>query len=219
MIFTSSFGGEYRGDRLSISQSVPEDVPVSGSLAVFFPSAALIRQWEESAKDQNAWNRYSDGYAALLKIRKAALAEFKQNPPKSDATLVSADQSGPFSYRRLVAEWLERNLPELWGGELDPQKSPQTAPSLSSSPWSETDVAEDTELFQWAVNAEMSVPQGFQLHPHVTVSNPALFAERLKGSARRGLRHLEGLEARPDPRQRTGALQKDLVQLRKLLGS
>lgn len=76
----------------------------------------------------------------------------------------------------------------------------------------------DADIFRWFLSAEVVVPRGFMLHPHAAVIDPIVFVERLKNDAQSALDFCEGRSLVEDPRQRAGALQKDLKRLKEVMG-
>lgn len=211
MIYTSSYFGPSKGDRISISLSMPKGQVVAAEWDVFKPSPAMLSQWKNSAKDDAAWEVYTDAYRALLATRRDELMALAANPPQGDVTLLCWEADPKYCHRTLAGRWIAKFLPELWGGEL-PAKA-IALPSDSTVP-----VSPDAELFQWFLSAEVVIPIGFQLHPHAAVLNPAVFLGRLKLDAQDALDFCEGRSLSEGTRQRSGALQKDLKRLREVMG-
>lgn len=209
MIYTSSYLGESKGDRVSISLSKPKGQVVASEWDVFKPAPAMLSQWKKSAQDDAAWEVYTDAYRSLLQVRRDALMQIVANPPQGDVTLLCWEADPKYCHRTLAGRWIAKFLPELWGGELLPE--PVGLPSDAT-----VSINPDADIFRWFLSAEVVVPRGFMLHPHAAVIDPIVFVERLKNDAQSALDFCEGRSLVEDPRQRSGALQKDLKRLQEV---
>jgi uncharacterized protein YeaO (DUF488 family) len=207
MIYTSSYFGPSVGDRISISRSIPKGQSVSGQWDVFKPSAELLTQWKASRKDDEAWERYTEGFKALLKDRRDELMRIVANPPSHDMTLLCWEHDPKYCHRSLVGRWLAKFLPEVWGGEV-PAKAEPVVAEIKVPLLSDPAPNPDTAIYQWFLAATLTIPDGFLLHPHAKVCNGQGFLERLKVEAQDAL-------TGNCPRSRYGALQKDLLQLQR----